>query len=179
LGTFHYDPAVNDLFALPSGTPDPLDYTERSLLVTINQLLGKEVSLVGSYRLVQAQLKDDFTRISDSPDDFIAGFRPHQRLDAVLHQVVLDAVFNHPAGGFADFQALWSKQSNQGYLPDIPGDNFWHFNAFVGYRFPRRRAEVRVGLLNLTDQDYRLNPLTLYNELPRTRTLAVRFQFKF
>src|SRR5260221_8139284 len=37
-----------------------------------------------------------------------------------------------------------------------PGDDFWHFNAFVGYRFPRRRAELRVGVLNLTDRDYRL-----------------------
>jgi hypothetical protein len=50
---------------------------------------------------------------------------------------------------------------------------------FAGYRFPRRKAEILVGLLNLTDQNYRLNPLTLYNELPRRRTLMARFQVNF
>ena len=45
-------------------------------------------------------------------------------------------------------------------------------------------GEVQVGrdlsnLLNLTDRDYQLNPLTLYAELPRQRTLAVSFQWAF
>ena len=66
-----------------------------------------------------------------------------------------------------------------GYAIDRPGDEFWHFNLFAGYRFPRRRAEILIGLLNVTDQDYRLNPLTLYDELPRERTLMARFQFNF
>jgi hypothetical protein len=34
-------------------------------------------------------------------------------------------------------------------------------------------------LLNLTDQDYKLNPLNLYDDLPRSRTLAVRLQLSF
>ena len=38
---------------------------------------------------------------------------------------------------------------------------------------------MRIGVLNLTDQDYRLNPLTLYNELPRGRTFAAGLQFRF
>jgi hypothetical protein len=33
--------------------------------------------------------------------------------------------------------------------------------------------------LNLNGQDYHLNPLNLYTELPRQRTLAVNFQFNF
>jgi hypothetical protein len=36
-----------------------------------------------------------------------------------------------------------------------------------------------LGVLNLTDQDYHLNPLNLYNELPRSRTLELRLQFNF
>jgi len=36
-----------------------------------------------------------------------------------------------------------------------------------------------LGLLNLTDRDYHLNPLTLYQELPRHRTLAVQLQINF
>jgi hypothetical protein len=34
-------------------------------------------------------------------------------------------------------------------------------------------------VLNLTDQDYRLEPLNLYTELPRQRTFTVNFQFTF
>jgi len=34
-------------------------------------------------------------------------------------------------------------------------------------------------LLNLADQNYKLNPLNIYNELPRERTLAVRFSVHF
>jgi outer membrane receptor protein involved in Fe transport len=87
--------------------------------------------------------------------------------------------YNHPRGFLAQFQALWNLQSNQGYQPDEPGDEFWQLNAFVGYRFLHRKVEVRVGLLNLTDQDYRLEPLTLYSELPRERTFVARLQFHF
>jgi len=39
--------------------------------------------------------------------------------------------------------------------------------------------DVRLGLLNIGDTSYRLNPLTLYSELPRERTLAARLQFYF
>ena len=38
---------------------------------------------------------------------------------------------------------------------------------------------LQLGLLNITDQNYRLNPLNLYNELPRERTLSVLFKFYF
>ena len=50
-------------------------------------------------------------------------------------------------------------------------------------KFPKvirhRKAEVTLGLLNITDQNYNLNPLNLYNELPRSRTLALRLQLNF
>ena len=56
---------------------------------------------------------------------------------------------------------------------------FAQFNVFAGYRFPRRRAELTVGLLNIADQDYRLNPLNLHADLARERTLTVNFKFNF
>jgi outer membrane receptor protein involved in Fe transport len=61
----------------------------------------------------------------------------------------------------------------------LPGDEVWQFNAQLGYRFPRRQAELRLALLNLTDQNYRFNPLNLRSELPRARTLAVSFRMAF
>lgn len=175
LGTFRYDGST--FFAFPSGTTESLDYRERSLVLSLHQLVRNEWSFGVAYRLVQADLEDDFTEMADST--LTSGVRPRQDLTAVLHQVALQSGYYHPYGFFAVGQALWTHQNNQGYSPDIPGDDFWQLNVFVGYRFPRRQAEVRLGLLNLTDQDYRLNPLTLYNELPRSRTLAVRLQLSF
>ena len=98
---------------------------------------------------------------------------------ATLHQLHLFAAYNHPSGFFSQVQSLWSIQSNSGYSPAEPGDDFWQFNAFVGYRFPRRYVELTVGVLNLTDRDYRLNPLTLYAELPRERTAVVNLKINF
>jgi len=36
-----------------------------------------------------------------------------------------------------------------------------------------------LGVLNLADRDYHLNPLTLYNDLPRERTLVASLKFYF
>ena len=52
-------------------------------------------------------------------------------------------------------------------------------NLFGGYRFFRRHAQVQVGVLNLADQDYQLNPLNLHAELPHARTFVASLQFNF
>src|SRR6185369_482540 len=101
------------------------------------------------------------------------------RLEGVLHNLDLFAIYNHPCGFFAEGEAVWYDQENKGYTPSLAGDDFWQFNVFAGYRFPRRKAELTLGLLNLTDQDYKLNPLNIYNDLPRERTLAVRLRLNF
>jgi outer membrane receptor protein involved in Fe transport len=95
-----------------------------------------------------------------------------------LHQVSLDAAFNHPSGFFGRLNALWNQQSND-FAIDEPGDDFWQFNAMAGYRFLHRRVELSAGVLNLTDQGYRLDALTPYNELPHRRTAVVRLLINF
>jgi tetratricopeptide (TPR) repeat protein len=162
-----------------SRTPEQLDFREKSLLFTVNQLLGKEWSIGATYRVSHADLLDRFTaipgRVATSPANLVLD----QDLSAVLHELSLGAIYNIPCGFFSAVEGLWFKQSNQGYAADIPGDDFWHLNFFVGYRFPRRLAEVRVGLLNLTDQDYKLNPLNLHTELAHERTFTARLRFNF
>ena len=97
-----------------------------------------------------------------------------------MPQVDLYGIYQCPCGFFGEFDAIWSRQSNRGYgSPGEPGDDFWQFNVFVGYRFPRRLAEVRVGVLNLTDQNYMLNPLNLTVDLPRDRTFLASLRFSF
>ena len=64
-------------------------------------------------------------------------------------------------------------------MPDRPGDDFWQFNVFAGWRFLNRRIEARIGVLNLADRDYKLNPLNLTPELPRARTFTAWLRFNF
>ena len=60
-----------------------------------------------------------------------------------------------------------------------PGDDFVQENLFLGYRFPRRRAQLLFGILNLSGQDYHLSPLNAYVELPRERSYVARLTLEF
>ncbi len=162
----------------PSSTRQQLDFEEKSLIIAVNQLLGKEWSLGARYKLTHAHLDSPFVDFPANTTGLdTLNTPPH--VSATLHQLYLSANYYIPCGFFGQFNTVWSAQSNQGYSNPTPGDDFWQFNVFVGYRFFQRRAEARLGLLNIGDQDYRLNPLTLYNDLPRSRTLAASFKFYF
>jgi hypothetical protein len=181
------DGAFNDNFlAVPpqptlteSGLRENLDYSEKSLQFNANQLLGKEWAVGAQYRVSEAVLNDNYPTVPNSVPGGFVNFTPRQRTEGTLNQMTLSANYNHPCGFFAEGEVLWYGQSNEGYDPAEPGDNFWQFNAYAGWRSPRRRVEVTVGLLNIAGQDYRLNPLNVYNELPRERTLMVRLLFNF
>jgi Tfp pilus assembly protein PilF len=177
-GSFFYD--STHTFAYPSGLNNSLNYRERSFNFTLDQLIGKQWSAGARYRLTQANLHVDYVDVPNLPPSEIdAPFQPRQNLESVLHQLNLHINWNHPSGFFSSLEADWYMQSNTGFDPGEPGDEFWQFNAYAGYRFARRKAEISVGLLNISDQDCHLEPLNLYNELPYRRMLAVRFKFNF
>ena len=166
--------------ATPIGQPmaplqvaEDIEYQEKSLTVALNQLLGRSWSIGGVYRLSDADLEQRF--------DLPPVFQPLHNTDlrATLQQASIFVLFNHPSGFFAQANSLWSWQDNRGYAPDIPGDEFWQHNVYLGYRFLHRRAEARIGLLNITDENYRLNPLTIYSELPRSRTIYASLRFYY
>jgi hypothetical protein len=159
-----------------SSTRQSLEFEERSLAAGLNQLLGESVALGSRYKLTDASL---LTRSLDIAPTVTGASVLNQDVDSLLHQVWLYAIYQHRGGFFSQFDAVWSKQSNDGYTPVLPGEDLWQFNVSAGYRFLQRRAEVRVGLLNITDQDYNLNPLTAYREMPRERTLAVSLKLEF
>ena len=165
---------------VPIGQPIPplqigerIEYHEKAVTAVINQLLAKSWSIGGAYRLSDADFQQRF--------DLPPVLRPFHDTDlrATLQQASIFVLFNHASGLFAQANALWSWQDNRGYSPDIPGDEFWQFNVFAGYRFFHRHAEARIGLLNITDENYRLNPLTIYSELPRERTIYASLRFYF
>ena len=164
-------------FAVPSGLREKLNYYEKTLQFTANQLLGTEWSVGAQYGISQAVLSNNFI---DVPDGLrFMNFQPRQQTEAVLQQAELFAIYNHPSGFFLRGEAVWNNQRNPGYTPTLQGDDFWQFNAFAGYRFLHRRAELRLGLLNIGGQDYNLNPLNLHEEYAHQRTFTMRLRLNF
>jgi Flp pilus assembly protein TadD len=158
-------------FGFPLGvanTPENLNYTEETLAASLDQLLGDQWSVGARYQLSWAQLNSQFT-----------GFLPAQIQSARMQQLELHANYYLPCGFFSQVQSVWTAQSNLGYTPELADAGFWQFNAYFGYRFWHRAAELRIGILNIADQNYLLNPLNLYDDLPRSRTLSVSFKFFF
>ncbi|HXJ61252.1 MAG TPA: FecR domain-containing protein [Verrucomicrobiae bacterium] len=174
LGIFNFTNAFPFPPASPGTTPQTLDYDERSFTATINQLVGESWSFGARYRLSRAELQSDLSEIPRSVDP-----TTHQDESAFLHDLNLFAIYQHPSGFFGIGETIWRSQSNHGETPAMPGDHFWQLNAFAGYRFLQRRAEVTVGVLNITDQDYHLNPLNLANELPHERTFVIGMKLSF
>ena len=172
--------AFNYYFLFPPAVPSPgltedLNYREESLLFTASQLVGKRWAFTARYQVSEAVLNESFP---DLPAGVLVNNSPaSQRLESILNQVDLLAVYNHPCGFFAGGEAHWYAQNNN--TSGEPGDTFWQLNAFAGYRFLHRKAEMTLGLLNITDQNYNLSPLNLYNELPRSRTLALSLRLNF
>jgi Tfp pilus assembly protein PilF len=159
---------------VPSTTREQLDYEEQSFAFSLNQLLGEGFAVGMNYRLTRAELG---TTLPEVPAAVLAAAVRNESAD--LHQIGADLRFNHASGFFARFAARYYQQSNRGYTPAQPGDEFVQLDLQAGYRCFRRRAEFSVGILNLTDQDYRLNPLTMYSELPRERVFITRLSFRF
>jgi tetratricopeptide (TPR) repeat protein len=160
----------------PSSTRQDLEFRERNVSAYAAQLLGDWFSVSAHYRLSDARLETKFPRI---PNGAAGLSRVEQDEDALLHHLSLAGNFHHPSGVFARWESEWYHQRNGGYGGARPGDDFWQHNVFVGYRFPRRHAEVRFGLLNLAGTDYRLNPLNAHSSPVRERTFTTSLRLNF
>jgi len=88
-----------------ANTREQLDFRERTVALTVNQLLGDEWSVGARYRLSQAELDDVFPDIPAGVSTQ-GGFQREQDLEATLHQLYLFTVFNHPSGFFAGGNAM-------------------------------------------------------------------------
>lgn len=157
-------------------TRQVLDFRERNVSAYAAQLLGDYFSASARYRLSEAKLTGTFP---DLPDSAAGLDRLEQNNRAVLHQAMFTLNFNHPGGVFGQWESVWRHQDNFGYTPALPDADFWQHNLMLGCRFAHRHAEVRLGVLNLFDTDYRLNPLNLQAELPRTRTFVASLRLNF
>src|SRR5262249_41747425 len=129
----------------------------------------------GRYKITYA----DLDTASSVPSSTAGSSALRPDISAKLEQLDLYAIYQHPCGFFAQVDGIWSDQVNYGYSPGLPETDFWQFNFYAGYRSLQRRAEARLGVLNIGDSDYHLNPLTLYNELPRGRMFTVSLKLNF
>jgi len=159
---------------IPSTTDEQLDYRENAIALTLNQLVGEQLVLGANYRFTEAKLHDMLPGVPVS-----ALSTADQTKRSNLHQASGYILFNGSSGFFARAETRWYDQHNSGYSPALPDGDFFQENLFAGYRFARRHAELRLGLLNLTGQNYHLNPLTVYEELPRERVFEARLSFLF
>jgi Tfp pilus assembly protein PilF len=157
-----------------SSTSQNLDYNEQSFTAELNQILPDGFVAGVNYIFTHSGLKTAYPDIPTLPN-----FNPTQEQSAYLHQFEAYLLFNHPSGFFAQFSAHSYLQQNFGYSPAEPGDDFVQLDLAGGWRFWQRRAQLLVGILNLTGQNYSLNPLTEYSELPRSRVFYGQFSFEF
>lgn len=160
----------------PGSTRQELKFRERNLSVYVGQLLGDKFSLGARYRLSEAKLVERFPEIPDAAANLNL-LEANER--ALLHQLAFTANFHHRNGLFAQWESTWDHQQNSGYAPALADEDVWQHNFALGYHFPRRQAEVRAGLLNIFDADYRLNPINHHSALPRGRLLTVSLRLKF
>ena len=159
-----------------SSTVQTLDYRERDLSAYVGQLLGNDFSLAARYRISEGKLTGRFPQIPDAA----AGLSDlEQNNTATLQQLSLAANYHDRHGFFAQWESDWYAQRNFGYNPSLANADFWQHNVRIGYRLPRRRMEIAAGLLNVFDQNYRLNPLNLHAEWPRGRTFVTSLQLNF
>jgi hypothetical protein len=149
----------------------------------VNQLLASDWAVGAAYKFSRAELEQDLTGIP------VTLFGDAQKFDqSDLHTVSLYLLFRHPSGFFARAEGNWYGQDNRersgnasGHLvtSNLPSDDFWQANFWVGWRFRRSLGDISIGVLNISGKDYKLNPLNVYTELPRERVVAGRVNLRF
>jgi Tfp pilus assembly protein PilF len=156
-----------------SDLPQTQYFQEKDAFVSVSQLIGKELAVGARYSLTSVDLSSRLALPAGTANAQL--YNLHE--NSTLNGVSLFGNFAVPCGFFSQMQANWWDQFNT--LPGEGGGGFWQFNFYTGYRFPRRHAEVAVGVVNLANQDYHIDPVTYFLEQAHTRTLMASFKFNF
>jgi hypothetical protein len=153
--------------AFPSGTDQQLRYDERSVRMIVNQMIGDQVFAQATYQFTRSDLDTIYPTIP-APAAFNRTFSDR----ADLHRVGASLFYQRPDGWFSQARATVLRQEASPISSDQPA----FFDLFVGWRFPKLKGDITVGVLNIGDSDYKLYPLTAYEEFPRERTFYLRFR---
>jgi Tfp pilus assembly protein PilF len=160
----------------PGAVREELRYRETTFWVTLNQLIGRDWSVGLDYRYTDSRLRWHYPTVPTVN----SGLAPLNRTErGKLHQADAFVQFTHSSGIFGRAEAQSFLQNNSGYTPARPGKDFVQVNLLAGYRFWNRRAELTFGILNVGGDDYHLNPLNFYSELPHSRVFMGRVRISF
>ena len=159
----------------PTTLSQQLDFQEESVSIFAHQLIGNAWAPGMRYRISHAELNDQFSAL---PQGLPGLASLSQQNEATMQELNLFLWYNHSSGIFGRWESNHYRQDNAS-ATGLKDEALWQHNLYLGYRFPQRRAQIQLGLLNLFDQDYRLNPINLHSELPRGRTISVSARFNF
>jgi tetratricopeptide (TPR) repeat protein len=153
---------------------EEIDYQEWGGSVYVNQLLADEWALGSRYTFTRGELDTGYPGLVA---EGISQFQTSEASD--LHQAETYLIWNHPEGWFGRLSARLFSQENSGYLPTRPGDTSTQLDLSLGKRFFNNRGSLEIGVLNLTDENYRHNPLISLPESPRERTAFVELRIDY
>jgi hypothetical protein len=151
-------------------------FNEESVRFSLHQLVADGWSLGFQYRFSYDDLKQ---RLPEYQGLGYAGIQDNGDSRGWLHTISLNALYRDSTGLFARADANLFIQAREQQGASLAGDEFWQVNGMAGYRFAKQRAEIAVGVLNLFDQDYRLDPISVTTSLPRSRTFYARLLLDF
>lgn len=150
-------------YAFDFDTPDPqnpavVSFTERlrfedaAVSATLHQLLGPTWSAGTSYRLGHATLKSTFPGLGPrivaqtAYDEFPTALPEEE--SAWTHSVFASLNHHRPSGLFCSaVGGFLAADPRPGTL-----ETRWNLDLVAGYRRPRNRGELSIGLLNVTDE---------------------------
>ncbi len=185
VGMYAVDFSVDPGTAVATASREDVRFVERSLVFDGHQRLGDDWFVGLLYRLSASELHSAYPTLAGTPAS--AFFAPaHVDTEALLQQIQLASRCQFASGLFAEGQAIWTRQSDVnvdyralGVRQRLGDEDFWQFNLWAGWRLARRRVEWTAGLLNLADANYRLHPVSVHADLPRSRTLVIRLRLNF
>ncbi len=154
-----------------ASTSEILNYREFNARAILNQTVGRQWALGAEYQFTRSELEQTRPDIPATPT-----YQRTIRSEADWHQWGLTATWYDQSGIFARGGFWEILQQLDGSKAGPPGDDFQLLNVFVGYRFPHRRGDLTLGLMNLLNQDYSFSPLNYHPEYPpRTGVLCAPY----
>ncbi len=171
LGTYANDPGELSIGEMQQS----LDYDEMSFTARIDHLLSRRASVGASfswqYAEIDEQLESDLgvSRTSPYLDDSRAS----------LYTGALYARYQNTNGWFAGADLQYWVQQSHSLVPEIPDSYVPNINLSIGYRLQQQRGEITFSILNLSDEEYELNPVNNYSEPPHERSFVVQTRFSF
>jgi outer membrane receptor protein involved in Fe transport len=145
-------------------TPEILDYEEWQLRGQLTWLFGHQFALALSHSWTSTDLVQAYP-------EFPAGgaVPPRITFDSSLHDTALRFIWNHPGGMFGELSGHWLQQDNNLFADE----DLFLLDLELGYRHPSSGTQVSAGVMNLADERYQLNPLTIRSEPVGERTFFI------